>query len=171
MYSTHEMFFVLVTLLLYSRAPQIWVRAPKKYKIHIVHKAEDVMLFKTRKKVKRIKFREFSANLCPFWPFFLFWWQFIMHKRSLFILDNCMSQKEHDCRCYPVCYICNNNILLHLLDVWYLFHHYWNLFPTTNKRQMCSLLLCHYPMSLLCPNVCLVWMRQTLQVLLLVKML
>ena len=25
-------------------------------------------------------------------------------------------------RCYPVYYICNNNILLHLSDLWYLFH-------------------------------------------------
>ena len=113
--------------------------------ITLVHKAEDVMVLKTRKKVKRIQFWEFSAALCPFWPFFSFWWQFIMHKRPLFILDNCMPYKEHDYRCYPVCYICSNSILLHLPDIWYLFHHRWNLFPTRNKRQMCPLLSCHYP--------------------------
>ena len=34
---------------------------------------------------------------------------------------------------------------------------------------MCPLLSCHYPRSLFCPNVSLVWMGQTLNVLLLVK--
>ena len=38
-----------------------------------------------------------------------------------------------------------------------------------NKRQMCPSLSCHYPMSLLCPNVCLVWVGQTLNMLFLVK--
>ena len=38
-----------------------------------------------------------------------------------------------------------------------------------NKRKMCPLLSCHYPRSLFCPNVSLVWMGQTLNVLLLVK--
>ena len=34
---------------------------------------------------------------------------------------------------------------------------------------MCPMLSCHYPMLLLCPNMCLVWMGQTLNMLLLVK--
>ena len=123
------------------------------------------------KREKRLEGHNFEnlVSFCPFWLFFSFWCQFIMYKRSLFILDNCMPSKEHNYRCYPVCYICNNNILLHLPDIWYLVHHRWNLCPTVNKRQLYPLLSCHYPMSLLCPNMCLAWMGQTLNMLLLLK--
>ena len=59
--------------------------------------------------------------------------------------------------------------MLHLHDIWYLFHRQWNLCPAMNKRQMCPLLSWHYLMSLLSPDICLVWMGQTFNMLLLVK--
>ena len=48
-------------------------------------------------------------------------------------------------------------------------HRRWNICHTMNKRQICPLLSRHYPMSLLCPNGCLVWMGQTFNMLLLVN--
>ena len=45
--SIDEMFCVLATLLS-SKAPRSWASAPKRYKIHIVHKVENVMLLKTK---------------------------------------------------------------------------------------------------------------------------
>ena len=59
--------------------------------------------------------------------------------------------------------------VLHLHDIWYLFHRRWNPCPTMSMRQMCPLLSCYYQMQLLCPTACLVWMGQTLNMLLLVK--
>ena len=53
--------------------------------------------------------------------------------------------------------------MLHLPNIWYLFH-LW----TRDKCVLC-LLSCHYPMPVLCPNVCLVWMGQTLNMILLVN--
>ena len=53
-------------------------------------------------------------------------------------------------------------VLLHLPDIWYLFH--CKLMPYYQRRQMCLLLPCHYPMSLLCLNVCLIWMGQILNI-------
>lgn len=59
--------------------------------------------------------------------------------------------------------------MLPLQDIWYLFHCWLNLCLTMNKRQICPLLSCHYPMSLLCPKKCLLWMGQKLNILVFVK--
>ena len=109
------------------------------------------------------------CRFATFWPFFLILIAIIINRRPLFILENCIPKKEGNYRCYPVCYICNKNISLHLPYIWYFFHRWWNLCPFINKRQMCPLLSCHYSVSFLFPNVCLMWMWQTLNIILLVK--
>ena len=43
-----------------------------------------------------------------------------MQKRPLRILDNCMLETDHNYRWQTVRHNCNNNILLHFPDIWYL---------------------------------------------------